>query len=219
MLSTRSLTLSEEGGLKATDFVAGVGVETVDFEPPVALVGQVESYLTALLKTQIDSLTNHMDRSIKRYVRSYFRPIVVIVGPTISYQPHGPEHQRLPRQGKTVKFTILSTVPRHHLTITPAHHPRYPTVERIQWLTTPCPQKGHNGRPIEPSQVILFVSALYVGHHVGHHHNHNRSYPKLGQPVNIPNPTHHLTTATRHHAPPPCHTSPPSLHPNPPATT
>ena len=69
MLSTRSLTLSEEGGLKATDFVAGVGVETVDFEPPVALVGQVESYLTALLKTQIDSLTNHMDRSIKRYVR------------------------------------------------------------------------------------------------------------------------------------------------------
>jgi dynein heavy chain len=105
MLSTAKITNNKEadGTLLATDFVAGVGSEIVDFEPAVMLVGQVETYLTALLKTQIDSLKNHMDRSINRY----------------------------------------------------------PTLDRVPWLTTPCPMPGHNGRPIEPSQIILFVSALY----------------------------------------------------------
>jgi dynein heavy chain len=69
-LSTKTFTLGEEltnnGRPIATHFVAGVGSETVDFEPPVPLEGKVEIYMQTVLDAQKLSIFQTVKRSIAR---------------------------------------------------------------------------------------------------------------------------------------------------------
>lgn len=51
----------------ATHFIAGVGKETVQFEPAVKLTGKAEQYLLMLLKAQIFTLSKALASSMARY--------------------------------------------------------------------------------------------------------------------------------------------------------
>lgn len=51
----------------ATQFVAGVGKETVTFAPPVKLLGKAEQYLQSLLAAQIFTLSKFLASSMARY--------------------------------------------------------------------------------------------------------------------------------------------------------
>ncbi|GMH84222.1 hypothetical protein TrST_g13493, partial [Triparma strigata] len=75
-LSTKTFNLSEENGVVettsngrpiATEFVAGVGSETCDFEPPVPLEGKVEIYMQTVLDAQKLSIFQTAKRSLVRY--------------------------------------------------------------------------------------------------------------------------------------------------------
>lgn len=57
----------------ATAWVSGVGVETVEFEPKVALVGKVEIYMQTVLDAMKTTLFNNLKRSLVRY-QSMSRP-------------------------------------------------------------------------------------------------------------------------------------------------
>jgi dynein heavy chain len=70
LLATKSLTTelrSGEDRPHALNFVAGVGKETVPFDPPVKLVGKAEQYLRALLDAQIFTLSKCLAASMARY--------------------------------------------------------------------------------------------------------------------------------------------------------
>ena len=68
-LATKALELEEAPGVrpKAKCFVAGVGQETVDFEPYVPLEGKVEIYLQLVLEGQIAALKKRLEKSMKNY--------------------------------------------------------------------------------------------------------------------------------------------------------
>ena len=72
-LQTKTFRLSEDDHLTesgrpwALSWVAGVGVEEVDFEPPVALEGKVEIYMQTLLDASKVSLFQNLKRSLQRY--------------------------------------------------------------------------------------------------------------------------------------------------------
>ncbi|GMH98843.1 hypothetical protein TrLO_g14194 [Triparma laevis f. longispina] len=68
-LATKALELEEAPGVrpKAKCFVAGVGQETVDFEPYVPLEGKVEIYLQLVLEGQISALKKRLEKSTKNY--------------------------------------------------------------------------------------------------------------------------------------------------------
>jgi dynein heavy chain, axonemal len=51
----------------ATQFIAGVGKETVTFTPPVKLNGKAEQYLLSLLQAQVFTLSKFLASSISRY--------------------------------------------------------------------------------------------------------------------------------------------------------
>jgi dynein heavy chain len=71
MISTKTLTLQGDssGGRRPTavNFVAGVGVEEVEFEPALSLDGKVESYLAVVLKQMMVALQTNLERSVQRY--------------------------------------------------------------------------------------------------------------------------------------------------------
>jgi len=70
-LSTKTFTLGEEMTPNnrpiATEFVAGVGVEVCEFEPPVPLEGKVEIYMQTVLDAQKLSIFQTVKRSLVRY--------------------------------------------------------------------------------------------------------------------------------------------------------
>jgi len=59
--------LSSAGRPIATEFIAGVGTEVCEFEPPVALDGKVEIYMQSILDAQKLSLFRCLERSLARY--------------------------------------------------------------------------------------------------------------------------------------------------------
>eukprot|EP01035_Chromulina_nebulosa_P019235 gene19235-25086_t len=78
LLSTKEITLNSQvkqaSGANemmtvhsATKFIAGVGVESVRFEPSVKLTGKAEQYLQTLLSAQIYTLSKCLRASIGRY--------------------------------------------------------------------------------------------------------------------------------------------------------
>ena len=70
LLSTKQLTTEMRPGEDrphALNFVAGVGKETVPFDPPVKLIGKAEQYLRALLDAQIFTLSKCLSVSMARY--------------------------------------------------------------------------------------------------------------------------------------------------------
>jgi dynein heavy chain len=72
-LSTKTLvfdkkeTTPETGRPYAATWISGVGVETVDFEPKVALEGKIEIYHQTILDAKKQTLFNCLLRSLKRY--------------------------------------------------------------------------------------------------------------------------------------------------------
>jgi hypothetical protein len=52
---------------QGTHFVAGVGQETIKFDPPVKLLGKAESYLLQLLNAQIYTLSKCLKASVAMY--------------------------------------------------------------------------------------------------------------------------------------------------------
>ena len=70
-LSTKTFTLGDEltpnNRPIATEFVAGVGVEVCEFEPPVPLEGKVEIYMQTVLDAQKLSIFQTVKRSLVRY--------------------------------------------------------------------------------------------------------------------------------------------------------
>lgn len=70
-LCTKTLVLSDEltptGRPKATRFISDVGVEEVDFEPPVPLEGKVEIYMQTVLDAMKKTLFLNLKRSLVRY--------------------------------------------------------------------------------------------------------------------------------------------------------
>jgi hypothetical protein len=69
-LATKELKIDQIPGQErphATHFVAGVGKETVPFDPIVKLVGKAEQYLLALLMAQIFTLSKCLSSSVARY--------------------------------------------------------------------------------------------------------------------------------------------------------
>jgi dynein heavy chain, axonemal len=70
LLATKELTLEMAGPgqrPRAGYFIASVGVETVGFEPAVALEGKVEVYLQTVLSAQQTALKKTLKRSVERY--------------------------------------------------------------------------------------------------------------------------------------------------------
>ena len=70
MLATKDLVLADgQGGGRpsATEFVAGVGKETVSFRTPVPLTGKAEAYLAAVLEGQQKSLQGYLVDAYKAY--------------------------------------------------------------------------------------------------------------------------------------------------------
>jgi dynein heavy chain len=70
LLATKALTTESAIGSdrpQATHFIAGVGKETVTFDPPVKLIGKAEQYLLSLLSAQIYTLSKCLAASMSRY--------------------------------------------------------------------------------------------------------------------------------------------------------
>ena len=70
MLQTKTLTIDSPPAGKrptASDWISGVGVETVKFNPPILLDGKVENYLQKALDGQVSSLSKILCESVKRY--------------------------------------------------------------------------------------------------------------------------------------------------------
>ncbi|GMH47852.1 hypothetical protein TrLO_g3977 [Triparma laevis f. longispina] len=70
MLQTKTFMIdSPPAGTRptASTWISGVGVENVDFEPPIKLEGKVENYLQASLDGQMSSLAKCLARSYKVY--------------------------------------------------------------------------------------------------------------------------------------------------------
>ncbi len=70
LLATKELTTelrSGEDRPHALNFVAGVGKETIAFDPPVKLTGKAEQYLRSLLEAQIFTLSKCLAVSMQRY--------------------------------------------------------------------------------------------------------------------------------------------------------
>ena len=70
LLATKELTLEKIAGQdrpQAINFIAGVGKETVKFDPPVRLAGKAENYLQSLLKAQIFALSRCLAKSVTSY--------------------------------------------------------------------------------------------------------------------------------------------------------
>lgn len=73
LLSTKEIPLETKGNIErpsAVSFIAGVGKETVKFDPPVKLMGKAEFYLRTLLIAQIFMLSKHLQDSIVRYPKT-----------------------------------------------------------------------------------------------------------------------------------------------------
>lgn len=70
LLATKELALEKNKTQErphATQFIAGVGKETVKFDPVVRLNGKAEAYLLALLKAQIFTLSKCLASSVVGY--------------------------------------------------------------------------------------------------------------------------------------------------------
>eukprot|EP01038_Epipyxis_sp_PR26KG_P005447 gene5447-7540_t len=70
LLSTKELkteTSANDERPTATHFIAGVGKETIQFTPPIKLLGKAEAYLLSLLKAQIFTLSKCLSASVDRY--------------------------------------------------------------------------------------------------------------------------------------------------------
>ena len=73
LLATKELVLESKYVTKtkiewrATQFVSGIGYESVAFDPAVYVSGKVESYLNSLLNGQKTTLSNSLKNCIERY--------------------------------------------------------------------------------------------------------------------------------------------------------
>jgi dynein heavy chain len=86
LLATEALTIAD--GTTATEFIAGVGNEVVQFEPTgVELVGRVEEYLTKVLNGIMLTLQRAMKASYKRYGRNRTEWLLAKLAPKLGRDP------------------------------------------------------------------------------------------------------------------------------------